>query len=94
MCFGRRATIVGTQRADVLRGTARADVIVALGGNDRITGLGRGDRICAGAGNDVIITAGDRGARDLIACSAGRDRLIHDRADRILGGCERRLLRR
>jgi hypothetical protein len=89
-CGGRRATIVGTNRADVLRGTARADVIAALGGNDRIYGFGRGDIICAGNGNDVIVTARDRGARDLIACGRGRDRLVHDRRDRVLPGCERR----
>jgi hypothetical protein len=89
-CAGRRATIVGTALADVLRGTARADVIAGLGGNDRITGLGRGDLVCAGSGNDVIVTSGDRGARDIVACGSGRDRLVHDRRDRVLPGCERR----
>ena len=31
-CFGKIATIVGTNEADMLTGTDEADVIVALGG--------------------------------------------------------------
>ena len=53
-CAGKKATIVGTNRADKLKGTRRNDVIVALGGNDKIDG-GRGnDLICAGNGNDNV----------------------------------------
>ncbi len=53
-CAGRKATIVGTKRANKLKGTRRADVIVALGGNDKVDG-GRGnDLICAGDGNDSL----------------------------------------
>jgi uncharacterized delta-60 repeat protein len=53
-CAGKRATIVGSSRANRLKGTRRADVIVALGGNDRIV-AGRGnDMICGGDGNDRI----------------------------------------
>ncbi|MCW2927144.1 MAG: hypothetical protein JWM86_1112 [Thermoleophilia bacterium] len=89
-CGGRRATLVGTQRADVLRGTRGVDVIVGLGGNDRIAGLGRGDIMCAGPGNDLITTSGDGLARDLVSCGTGRDRVVQDRRDRILPGCERR----
>lgn len=93
-CAGRLATIVGTGRADVLRGTRGRDVIVALGGNDRILGLGKGDFICAGRGNDVIVTSGDRRARDVVSCGPGRDRLVHDARDRVIRGCERRTRRR
>src|SRR5262245_6167621 len=39
-CFGRRPTIVGTSRADVLEGTRNRDVISGLGGRDTIMGLG------------------------------------------------------
>jgi len=53
-CFGKKATIVGTNKADVLKGTAKADVIVALGGNDKVTGLGGADLICGGKGNDKL----------------------------------------
>jgi hypothetical protein len=93
-CAGRRATIMNTARGETLRGTRRADVIAGLGGNDRIIGFGRGDFICAGAGNDVIITSSDRSARDIVACGTGRDRIVHDRRDRVLPGCERRTRRR
>ncbi|HET7929707.1 MAG TPA: hypothetical protein VFM40_09175 [Actinomycetota bacterium] len=33
-CFGKRPTIVGTSRADVLVGTRRRDIISGLGGRD------------------------------------------------------------
>jgi Ca2+-binding RTX toxin-like protein len=56
-CLGKRATIVGTARADVLKGTSRPDVIASLAGNDVIKGLGGGDRICAGKGNDSLLGA-------------------------------------
>jgi uncharacterized delta-60 repeat protein len=53
-CARKKATIVGTNRADRLKGTRRNDVIIALGGNDKIDG-GRGnDLICAGNGNDSL----------------------------------------
>jgi len=73
-CAGKKATIVGSARADRLKGTRRADVIVALGGNDRIAG-GRGnDLICAGNGNDKI----DGGP--------GNDRLYGQNGNDKLGG--------
>ena len=71
-CFGKKATIVGTTKADHIKGTARADVIVGLGGNDVIKGLGRGDRICGGEGSDKLI-GGDRG--DALVGEAGNDTL-------------------
>jgi hypothetical protein len=52
ICLGKRATIVGTAKADTLRGTPRADVIAGLGGNDRLVGLGGNDLLCGGPGND------------------------------------------
>lgn len=81
LCAGRRATIVGTARADVLRGTPRADVIAALGGDDRVSGLGGADVICGGPGADRLVGG------------AGADRLIGGPgADRLLGGAGRDLL--
>jgi RTX calcium-binding nonapeptide repeat (4 copies) len=71
-CFGKKATIVGTTRADQIKGTARADVIVGLGGSDVIKGLGGGDRICGGNGSDTMI-GGDRG--DALVGEAGNDTL-------------------
>lgn len=54
LCLGKRATIVGTARANVIRGTRRNDVIVGLGGNDTINGLAGNDLICGGGGADRL----------------------------------------
>jgi Ca2+-binding RTX toxin-like protein len=71
-CFGKRATIVGTAKADVLKGTSRPDVIVGLAGNDVLKGLGGNDRICGGKGNDNLI---GKGGNDLLAGEGGKDKL-------------------
>jgi DNA-binding beta-propeller fold protein YncE len=71
-CQGRRATLVGTARAERIRGTRRRDVIAALGGNDRIAGLAGDDVVCAGAGNDRV-DGGPGG--DRLAGGSGNDRL-------------------
>jgi len=80
-CGGKRATIVGTKRADRLHGTAGADVIAALGGNDSVSALGRADVVCGGAGRDTL--RGGAG-RDRLFGGAQRDICIggaaHDRA--------------
>jgi len=82
LCLGKRATIVGTGGANILRGTKRADVIAALGGNDSVDGLGANDLVCGGAGLDTIIGG------------AGSDRLDGGpafdvcRAGEMLKGCE------
>jgi Ca2+-binding RTX toxin-like protein len=69
-CFGRRPTIVGTSRADVLEGTRRRDIISGLGGRDTIKGLGGDDLICGFNGADTII--GGSGA-DLLSGDGGND---------------------
>jgi hypothetical protein len=43
------ATIVGTERDDVLTGTEHVDVIVGLGGNDTIITAEGSDVVCDGA---------------------------------------------
>ncbi|HEX6208990.1 MAG TPA: hypothetical protein VF058_11625 [Actinomycetota bacterium] len=70
MCLGKRATIVGTSKGEVIRGTKRNDVIVAKGGDDVIRGKGGHDRICAGGGDDVLI--GGKG-RDRLDGGFGAD---------------------
>ena len=72
-CFGKKATIVGTNKADVLKGTAKADVIVGLGGNDEVKALGGNDRICGGSGNDKLY--GGPGF-DMIWGGVGNDQLF------------------
>jgi len=42
LCYGKRATIVGNARNNVLRGTQRADVIVGRAGDDRIRAVAGG----------------------------------------------------
>ena len=76
MCFGERATIVGTNDftnpRERLVGTPGADVIVGRDGNDIIIGRGGNDRICGGPGQDHIkagkgrdrIEAGDHDCPD------------------------------
>ena len=57
-CFGKRATIVGTNRDESrpveLKGTPGNDVIVGLRGYDYIDARGGVDLICAGEGDDEI----------------------------------------
>ncbi len=53
-CAGKKATIVGTPKADVLDGTPGKDVIVGLGGGDEIYGSGGDDILCGGGGSDYI----------------------------------------
>lgn len=57
-CFGKKATIVGTNRDKnqpvELTGTAENDVIVGLKGIDHIHGRGGDDLICVAGGDDYI----------------------------------------
>jgi hypothetical protein len=82
----RRDVLRGTPGPDVLRGLGGADVLYGLAGNDILFG-GRGrDRLLAGSGGDVVQAAD--GARDIIVCGPGRDRVFADRVDRIARDCE------
>ena len=73
ICGGEEATIVGTDRADVIRGTDGNDVIVSLGGPDDIKGLRGNDLICTGtAGDSVMAGPGN----DFVEGSAGDDLLL------------------
>lgn len=49
-CFGRAATIVGTEGPDSLEGTEGDDVIVGRGGLDSVEAYGGNDRICLSDG--------------------------------------------
>jgi Ca2+-binding RTX toxin-like protein len=84
-----RCTIVGTNRADVLRGTRKKDVICGLGGNDRIYGRGGRDTLLGGTGKDRV-TGGS--GRDSHYGNSGNDRLNardRKRGDRVSGGTGR-----
>lgn len=49
-CFGKPATILGTEGRDILEGTSGPDVIIGLGGRDDIDGRGGADLLCSGSG--------------------------------------------
>jgi Ca2+-binding RTX toxin-like protein len=89
-CFGRPATIVGTDGPDVITGTSGPDVIVGLGGDDTIDGVSGGDFVCGGSGNDTVVHAafvhGGSG-EDVIHGGVGLDQLYGDGgADHLYGG--------
>ncbi len=63
-CFGRNATVVGTNGDDELTGTNGRDVFVTRGGSDVINAKGGKDFICTG-----------RGAFDVVFAGAGNDRV-------------------
>lgn len=82
-CFGRPATIVGTQGDDVIEGTRGRDVVMSRGGNDAVNGRGGPDRLCGGGGDDNLR---GRVGVDRIDGGWGADRLTGGAAeDRLLG---------
>jgi len=91
-CFGKQATIVGTNTKERIRGTSGRDVIDARGGNDNVRSGGGNDIICAGSGDDVVeagpgrdVVDGQLGL-DLLLGGPGRDRLIGGGRTDILDG--------
>jgi Ca2+-binding RTX toxin-like protein len=96
-CFGRTATIVGTNRDPrkpvEIKGTSGDDVIVGLDGWDIITGRGGDDLICTGGGDDYIKAGPGRdkvrghGGFDTILGGGGADRMWGGgNTDALLGG--------
>lgn len=81
-CFGRRATLLGTDGDDMLIGTDLDDVIVGLAGDDVLVGGKGNDRLCSGPGDDELRGAGGndrmigKAGNDLLLGGNGRDRLI------------------
>lgn len=81
-CFGKRATLCGTNGRDRLTGTRQRDVIVGRGGNDIINGRGGDDRICCG--EDTLL--GGKG-KDEVRGDEGQDRLVGGKGrDTLRGG--------
>jgi Ca2+-binding RTX toxin-like protein len=94
-CHGRRATIVGTEKADVLQGTPGRDVIWGGGGNDTIYGSLGNDLLCGGPGADLIhggrgndVADGGAGDGDRVLGDLGDDKLLGGRGsyDEVAGG--------
>ena len=69
-CFGRAATITGTDGDNTLTGTAGNDVIVGRGGDDAISGKGGDDLVCSGDGADKVIMFA---SADKVDLGAGND---------------------
>jgi uncharacterized delta-60 repeat protein len=95
-CAGKRATIVGTNRNDVIAGTQHADVIVALKGNDKVRSRNGNDLVCGGPGSEVIKAGRGRdkalgqAGRDIVTGGIGRDLLLGGAGgDRLYGGAGR-----
>jgi hypothetical protein len=86
-CFGKRATIVGTNHRDKISGTRYSDVIVARGGNDVIEAHGRAnhghDLICGGQGKDEIEGSGDA---EKISGGPGNDKINGGHGDDLIVG--------
>ncbi len=72
-CFGKRATIEGTNDRDRIRGTKKDDVIAGLGRSDRLAGRAGNDLMCGAAGHDRV--AGGAGD-DSLSGSGGFNLLI------------------
>jgi len=76
-CFGKPATIVGSNGPNTISGTRYSDVILAIGGSDVIKAKGNKanhgrDFICAGRGKDRIFGNGDA---EKISGGPGNDRI-------------------
>jgi uncharacterized repeat protein (TIGR01451 family) len=82
-CKGIRATITGTDAAEVITGTSGADVIVALDGNDIIKPGAGNDLVCAGLGDNKV--KGDLG-NDIVLGSSGRDKFNGGPGNDVLKG--------
>jgi hypothetical protein len=89
------STIIGTSSSETIRGTGGPDRISARNGDDRLYGLAGDDVLAGGPGQDVVRggRGADRlllrdGARDVAACGPGRDTVLADGADVVLGDCE------
>jgi RTX calcium-binding nonapeptide repeat (4 copies) len=87
--------LIGGGGGDVLEGLGGRDLLVGAEGDDCLHGQSGADRLRGGPGADQLnggrgrdlIKARD-GARDVIRCGGGRDRVLADAGDS-LRGCER-----
>lgn len=86
-CNGQVASMIATNRNDVIKGTKGKDVIATLGGNDRIKGGDGADLICAGAGNDKVIGGG---GRDRVIGGSGFDKCGGATGNDSLKECEKK----
>jgi Ca2+-binding RTX toxin-like protein len=79
-------TLVGTDRSETIRGTPAADRISGRGGNDVLIGGAGRDVVDGGRGADRLSLRD--GERDTAICGPGRDVVLADSFDVVLGDCE------
>jgi RTX calcium-binding nonapeptide repeat (4 copies) len=83
-CGRLPATIVGTERRDVIMGTPGDDVIILRGGEDSVRAGGGNDTVCGGDEQDVI--RGGEG-NDILRGEGAGDRLVGGPGtDTLIGG--------
>ena len=80
------ATLLGTDRGETIRGTPAADRILGRGGNDVLIGGAGRDVVDGGRGADRLSLRD--GVRDTAICGLGKDLVLADPADVVLGDCE------
>jgi Ca2+-binding RTX toxin-like protein len=76
----------GGDMADKIVGGGGKDFLLGGGGNDIISDTSGANRVDAGSGNDSINV--HNGARDVVRCGKGRDHVVADRGDKLIG-CEK-----
>lgn len=84
-CFGKQATIVGTDDSETIHGTRGPDVIVSGRGGDKVYGEGGDDLICSGSGRFTNYLYGGTGD-DKLEGGGGYDTLFGDAGDDLLYG--------
>jgi Ca2+-binding RTX toxin-like protein len=80
------ATVVGTNDPETIRGTPAADRLSGRGGNDVLIGRAGRDVVDGGRGADRLVLRD--GERDTAICGPGRDVVLVDPVDVVLGDCE------
>ena len=92
--LGGNDLLIGRAGDDSLEGGAGNDRLLGGGGNDWLLGGPGHDRLEGGAGRDVYVAGPGNdmirsrdGVREVVACGAGRDTVIADRLDAVIG-CE------
>jgi hypothetical protein len=78
--------LLGSDAANRLDGGAGADRIDGRSGNDQLLGGADSDNVQGGPGADLVVTRDLY--RDIVSCGAGRDEVLRDPGDAVIGGCE------